>query len=80
MASIYRHCLLFEHIFTEDMAVDVTVLVDSFLAKHIIVQEAGKAGNWDIFCGMAGYENTSTLYNNDPQLDTREESVRKPFR
>ena len=51
-----------------------------FLAKFIIVQEAGEAGNWDIFCGMAGYENTSTLYNNDPQLDTREESVKKLLR
>ena len=66
MANIYRHCQLFEHIFTQDMAVLVTVLVDSFLAKHTIVQEAGKAGNWDIFCGMAGYENTRTLSDNDP--------------
>ena len=37
------------------------MLLKKLSVKHTIVQEAGKAENWDTYCGMVGYENFISL-------------------
>lgn len=80
--------LLSEDILTNDVAVVSTTIVNSgstiikefFKGDHVIVQEAGRAENGDLFIALAGCENSVHLSGDDEQLPPQgQEVARNPF-
>ncbi len=74
---------LSEDILTNDVAVVSTTIAKSgrtiinkfFKGDHVIVQEASKAENGDLFIALAGCENSIHLSGDDEQLPPKEQDV-----
>ena len=84
----YLERLLTQDILSNDIAVLSTTLVNSghsivkdhFKGDHVIVQEASKAENGDVFIGLANCETSIHLSGDNAQLPPQKQDVaRNPF-